>query len=144
MRVVGIETFLTVEDVRRADFFKLDIEGAEYEVIPGMREVIMERRPSIYVATHPNLIFDKASLASRIRSGLRALYLNWRMLRTLLPYRHHYIYDESDGRFRDVRHQNLLRVLLPMPLRASFLIGSCLFTDEEAGLVEHPGQGWST
>lgn len=130
VETVGIQSFLRRGDVAGSDFFKFDVEGAEYEVIPRMRAYIHANRPSIYLSTHAPLLFDKSSLRTRLSSGVRALYLNWRMLKTLLAYRHHYVFDADAGRLVDIRLRNLLRVLIPLPLRASFLIESCLFTDE--------------
>lgn len=111
-----------------ADFVKIDIEGAEYELVPMMTE-----RPTLYIAFHPNLLVDKRSLAARISSSLRALRMNHRLLRAVMPYRHHYVYDAETESFRDVRRRNRLRMLVPLPLRASFLIGSCVFTNEHDG-----------
>ena len=67
-----------------------------------------------------------------MRSGVRALRLNRRMLRALLTYRHHYVYDERTGGLKDVRLYNVLRVLVPLPVRPAFLIGACVFTDRRA------------
>jgi len=113
------------------DLVKMDVEGAEYEIVPAIADELSERRPHLYVSFHPNLVFDKTSVRTRLTSGLRALRLNRRLLRALLVYRRHYVWDERRRGFRDVRSRNLLRVLLPLPLRASFAIGACVFTDAE-------------
>jgi FkbM family methyltransferase len=114
------------------DFVKIDIEGAEYEIVPALESVIRSDRPTIYLATHPNLLLDKTSLRRRVRTALRALLLNRRMLSVLRTFRRHYVYDEPTGRLKDIRTRNVLRVFLPLPIRASFLIGACLFTDLDA------------
>jgi FkbM family methyltransferase len=129
VETVAIARFLEDEP---ADFLKIDIEGAEYELVPAMEATIRDRRPTLYLSTHPNLILDKSSLGARVRSGLRALRLNRRMLRALLTYRHHYVYDERTGGLKDVRLRNVLRVLAPLPMRPAFLIGACVFTDRHA------------
>jgi FkbM family methyltransferase len=127
---VGIETLLARPDVDGVDFVKLDVEGAEYEIVPALHASLRARRPTLYVATHPNMLLDRSSRLATLRSGLGALRANRRMLKALLAYRHHYVYDPATRRFRDVRRLNVLRVLLPLPLRACFAIGATVFTDE--------------
>lgn len=122
---VTIATLLERASIGSADFVKVDVEGAEYDIVP-----MLIRVPALFVAMHPNLLLDKRSPIVRVVSSLRALRANHRFLRATLAYRHHYVWDESRRGFRDIRRRNLARVLLPLPLRSSFLIGACLFTDE--------------
>jgi FkbM family methyltransferase len=107
-----------------ADLIKIDAEAAEYVVVPTLRNHIARGRPSLYVATHPNLIYDRRR---RVRSGLRALAANRRLLQAVAPYRHHYAWREE--RLTDVRRENIRRLRAPLPVRSSFLIGAFLFTD---------------
>lgn len=123
---VSFATLLARAGLEAADFVKIDIEGAEYDLVPSMTG-----RPTLYIAFHPNLLVDKRTLTARVSSSLRALRRNHRLLRALMRYRHHYVYDAAKGSFRDIRSRNRLRVLFPLPLRASFLIGSCVFTNED-------------
>jgi FkbM family methyltransferase len=118
-------TLLSRANLPAADFVKIDVEGAEYELLSRM-----PLGSTLYVALHPNLFVDKRSLLARARSSIRALRANRRMLHALRAYRHHYVFDANTGQFRDIRTRNLLRAVLPLPLRASFLIGSCVFTNE--------------
>ncbi len=122
---VSFATLLARTGLDEPDFVKMDVEGAEYQLVPTLSGV-----PTLYVAMHPNLLLDKSSLLARISSSLRALRANRRFLRATLAYRHHYMWDEQRNAFRDIRRRNLLRVLLPLPLRSSLLIGACVFTDE--------------
>lgn len=122
---VTLSTLLARGGIDAPDFVKMDVEGAEYDLVPTLHGI-----PVLYVAMHPNLLVDKSSHAERVKSSLRALCANHRFLRATLRYRHHYVWDERRNVFRDVRRRNLLRVLLPLPLRASLLIGACVFTDE--------------
>jgi len=126
---VSLATLLSRAALGPPDFIKLDIEGAEYDLL-STGPLQLNRPPTLYVALHPNLLIDKRSLAARISTSMRALRANRRFLRALLPYRHHYVYDEKTCGFRDIRSRNLLRVLLPLPLRVSFLVGACVFTNE--------------
>jgi FkbM family methyltransferase len=125
---VSFSTLLARAALDTADFVKMDIEGAEYDLVPAMIG-----RPTLYIAFHPNLLVDKRSLRARLSSSLRALWSNHRLLRALMPYRHHYVYDVEGESFRDIRNRNRLRILFPLPLRSSFLIGSCLFSNEDDG-----------
>ena len=47
-----------------------------------------------------------------------------------MMYRHHYVFSDKTQTFEDIKRRNRLRVWLPLPLRASFIVGACLFTDE--------------
>ena len=87
-------------------------------------------KPTLFVAMHPNLLVDKRSPKARVVSSARALRANRRLLRAMRRYRHHYVFDESTRTFRDIRRRNFLRGVLPVPLRASLLVGGCVFTDE--------------
>ncbi len=125
-----LATLLSRAALGPPDFIKVDIEGAEYDLLSTLPVQPLHQPPTLYVALHPNLLIDKRSLTTRISSSLRALRANRRFLRALLPYRHHYVYDEKTRALRDIRSRNVLRVLLPLPLRMSFLIGACVFTNE--------------
>lgn len=126
---VSLSTLLSRAGVEAADFVKIDIEGAEYDLVPAMRN----RVSTLYIAFHPNLLIDKRSFPARVTSSVRALLANRRLLRKLLQYRHHYVFDDRTRTFRDIRRRNVLRVLFPLPLRSSFLIGACVFTNEHHG-----------
>jgi FkbM family methyltransferase len=129
---LSFSTLLSRAELDTADFMKVDIEGSEYELVPAIRSTLTltSEWPTLYIAFHPNLLVDKRSLNARLSSSLRALQKNRRLLRALLPYRHHYVYDAATESFRDIRGANRLRAFLPLPMRASFLIGSCVFTNQ--------------
>jgi FkbM family methyltransferase len=127
---VSFATLLSRADLAAADFVKIDIEGAEYQLIPELLSQAANALPTLYIALHPNLLVDKRSFITRLSSSVRALRANHRFLRALLVYRHHYVYDIERRQFRDIRRRNVLRVLFPIPVRASFLIGACAFTNE--------------
>jgi FkbM family methyltransferase len=122
---VSVASLLQRAGLEAADFVKIDIEGSEYELLrtfPG--------KPTLFVAMHPNLLVDKRSTSARVSTSIHALRANRRLLRAMLRYRYHYVFDESSRSFRNVKGWNLVRAFVPVPLRASLLIGACVFTDE--------------
>ena len=129
VQALGISSFLARADTADANFVKLDVEGAEYDVVPAMAGYLRARRPDLYIALHPNLLYDKASLRARVVSGLRVIRANRRLLRAVRFYRYHYVYDERARRLRNVRTRNRIRMAFPLPLRQGLLLGSCFFTD---------------
>ena len=122
---LGVPSLLERAGLDAADFVKIDIEGGEYALLPTI-----PGKPTLFVAMHPNLLVDKRSPKARVVSSARALRANRRLLRAMRRYRHHYVFDESTRTFRDIRRRNFLRGVLPVPLRASLLVGGCVFTDE--------------
>lgn len=127
VRALSVASLFALPELEDVEFVKIDAEAAEYTIVPAMTPLFAAARPSIYVATHPNVLYDRSTLLARIRSGVRALAANRRMLRALSTYRHHYAW--GPGGPQDCRRANLVRAFLPLPLRSSFLIGACLFTD---------------
>lgn len=122
---VSVTSLLERAGLDAADFVKVDIEGGEYDLLrtfPG--------KPTLFVAMHPNLLVDKRSPTARVVTSIRALRANRRLLRAMRRYRYHYVFDESSRSFRNVRNLNVARGFIPVPLRASLLIGACVFTDE--------------
>src|SRR5579864_5621589 len=65
---VTVATLLDRLSIESPDFVKMDVEGAEYDVVPMLIGV-----PALFVAMHPNLLLDKRSAAARLVSSLRAL-----------------------------------------------------------------------
>jgi FkbM family methyltransferase len=127
VRTLSAASFFALPEVAGVAFVKLDAEAAEYTIVPAMVPLTATARPSIYVATHPNLLYDRSTLVTRIRSGLRVVAANRRLVRALSAYRHHYAWA---GTFEDRRRRNVLRSLFPLPLRSALLIGGHLFTDQ--------------
>jgi FkbM family methyltransferase len=52
--------------VSTAHFLKIDVEGAEVEVLKGARRILMEHRPFIAVETHTDSLYDEVD---RLLSG---------------------------------------------------------------------------
>lgn len=64
-----------IPDEERIDWLKIDVEGAEVEVVNGGRELIRKFRPRVFVENHE---FKAPGIESRVRDALQAL----------APYRH--------------------------------------------------------
>jgi FkbM family methyltransferase len=127
VRALSIGSFLDLPELDGVEFVKIDAEAAEYTIVPAMQAFIAAARPAIFVATHPNVLYDRRTLRTRLSSGLAAVVANRRLLRALSTYRHHYVW--AGDRWIDRRRTNVARSLAPLPLRASLLVGATLFTD---------------
>ncbi len=66
---LSLSTLLSRADLDTADFIKVDIEGAEYDLLSALPVHPLTKSPTLYVAFHPNFLIDKRSLtrASRAR-----------------------------------------------------------------------------
>ncbi len=47
-----VVTTITLDSLPRADLLKIDVEGAELEVLQGAERLLREKRPTIFLATH--------------------------------------------------------------------------------------------
>lgn len=78
----GLEVPATSLDVylraagERADFVKIDVEGAEEAVLSGMKRVLAEDRPIVLVELHDNPSGDHPALATLRTGGYRIQYLD--------------------------------------------------------------------
>lgn len=54
-RVEGmtLERYFQEEQIEDCNFIKMDIEGAERTVLPNMKKLLLERKPTLFVAIHP-------------------------------------------------------------------------------------------
>jgi FkbM family methyltransferase len=53
------------------DLIKIDVEGAELEVLRGAREIIAQHHPAVFVEVHPKLLGDFGSSVDQVYSFLR-------------------------------------------------------------------------
>ncbi len=81
-------------------FIKMDIEGAEYGLLPSLKGILAGHNVVLYLSLHPHLLMD--SLAAEAKPGLtgrisRRLCFAWRHLGLVraLPFAHFYT---SEGR----------------------------------------------
>jgi len=52
VRLVCLDEMLENGDIQPPDYMKVDVEGAEYEVLQGARKVIQRYRPTFFLDTH--------------------------------------------------------------------------------------------
>jgi FkbM family methyltransferase len=52
VQTVSLDTFVEARNVRPPNVIKIDVEGAELEVLKGAKRVLASARPIIFVATH--------------------------------------------------------------------------------------------
>jgi len=65
--VTIIDSWMTSVNLSRVDWMKLDVEGAEVEVLKGSKNLISEFHPKIQVENH---VFKRASIYEEIRDSL--------------------------------------------------------------------------
>jgi len=66
--------YLRDQGVKRIDLIKLDIEGGEFQLLPAIRDVLVEFRPVVFLALHfPYLLESsvKADHPNRVVRGVR-------------------------------------------------------------------------
>jgi FkbM family methyltransferase len=54
------------------DLLKIDVEGAELDVLRGAREMIAQHHPTMFVEVHPNKLNDFGASAQQVYDFLRA------------------------------------------------------------------------
>lgn len=58
---------LTIEDLNnrykldKVNLIKIDVEGAEYDLIPSMEDYLVKHQPTLYLSIHPPYLKSKAS-----------------------------------------------------------------------------------
>jgi len=56
-KIVRLDDFITDE----ISFIKIDVEGFEYDVLRGAKQIIDKYKPIIYLETHPTMVSDSLS-----------------------------------------------------------------------------------
>jgi len=56
VRCTTIERIVELLDIEKIDMVKIDIEGAEFDLLPSAGKFIMNYRPTIYLSTHAPLL----------------------------------------------------------------------------------------
>ena len=72
VRVTTLDRFAEAEGVRRIDFVKLDVEGAEVEVLRGARGVLERFRPLLLVELNPTALRARGAEPADLLGALHA------------------------------------------------------------------------
>ncbi len=52
VQVLSLDNLITRDQLRAPDVLKIDVEGAEYEVLQGASQMLSQHKPLIFLATH--------------------------------------------------------------------------------------------
>lgn len=95
--------FIQQNEIKDCNFVKMDIEGGEFIVLPGMLEYLRNHRPTLHLSLHPCFVYpDFFEDRSRINVVWRAarvfvsFCITVNVLRRLMFYR--YLYDDHGHR----------------------------------------------
>jgi len=99
-----VQQFIQSLSITDCNFIKMDIEGAEFDVIPSMSDYLKNQKPTLFIEIH----------LTRVKDPLKKLDI---MFQTLDVYDH--IYDaetlkkiDRDGLFNIASSHELIRILL--------------------------------
>lgn len=114
----GAAAALRATGVDHRTLLKIDIEGAEYLVVPAISRLLAETRPFLHVSFHP---FNIVTGQDHYLNALTRLRLALQVAEALAPYRYMYFYDAVAERWHCIgvadRMDFLRRYLLqPKPL----------------------------
>lgn len=79
VQTISIDEFITNNQVKKVDFIKIDVEGAELKVLLGARATISMHKPAIQLALHPQFLPDATASLEMIYNFLDKMeYQIWR------------------------------------------------------------------
>jgi FkbM family methyltransferase len=88
VKALSFADFIREYGIAECNFIKMDIEGGEYLVLPGMRDYLHTHRPTLHLSLHPcYLKLRPLGLPGR---WLARLLGTWRILRCTRFYRYRY------------------------------------------------------
>lgn len=71
VEAVSLDEFFA-ERATWPDLIKIDVEGAEYDVLRGARQIIAQHHPVMFVEVHPRLLGNFGASAEQVYAFLRA------------------------------------------------------------------------
>jgi FkbM family methyltransferase len=57
--ILTVDSFVKSKQLDKVSFLKIDVEGAEYDAIRGAEKTLLEKRPAVILAIHPDAIRSK-------------------------------------------------------------------------------------
>jgi FkbM family methyltransferase len=74
---VTLERFFLDNHICDCSFIKMDIEGAEFDVLPAIAGYLAEHRPTLYLSLHPRFLAEpesKTAAIKKVLEGYRHVY----------------------------------------------------------------------
>ena len=112
---IKLDRFIAENEMTSDLFIKMDIEGAEYTLLPTLKSLFLERKPTLLLSLHPFFLIATVpgkGLLAKIRKSLKLLTNSIRIIKSLE--RFPFIYDLK-GRKVNL-WLNLPKVLIAKPL----------------------------
>jgi hypothetical protein len=97
VEVANLDIIMRKFGLDRIDFFKIDIEGGEYRVLPACRNVFQRYRPTIFISLHPgfNRTYCTHSLLEKTINKIRTFIDHVHALYSLSFYKHLYLQNKK-------------------------------------------------
>jgi FkbM family methyltransferase len=112
VKALTFADFIRQNDIRDCNFVKMDIEGGEFIVLPGMLEYLRQNRPTLLLSLHPCFIYPHffedrpgINLAWRAARVFVSFLITINVLRRLRFYR--FLYDDNGN---PLTFRQLLRI----------------------------------
>lgn len=77
IKVIDLNTLYTTMNLNRLDWMKIDVEGAEVEIIKGASKLINRYRPRLLIENH---IFKRQTVCEEIHSFLSSNNMNYKLI----------------------------------------------------------------
>ncbi|MFF2154437.1 FkbM family methyltransferase [Paenibacillus chitinolyticus] len=93
VRGITFTELIIENNVRDINFVKIDVEGAEYSIVPAIHEYLFSNKPTLYLSIHPPFLMESAQLNTLLQMDLNEykIQTTQRLLKSLSFYK--YIYD---------------------------------------------------
>jgi len=76
VKVVNLDDFLPSMGLESVDLMKIDVEGAEFEVLKGARQLIIRNKPEILCELHPSQLKDRGYSLRMMKDFMHRLGYN--------------------------------------------------------------------
>jgi FkbM family methyltransferase len=92
---MNLEDWIRQREIDDCNFIKIDIEGAEYRVLPTMTAYLRDHRPTLHLSLHPCFIGEQEvqGVSAKLERSLLRLENTFTILRILRFYKH--LYDPT-------------------------------------------------
>ena len=80
--VVSLDYFLSKEGLPSPEFIKIDVEGFEFDVLNGMKNILENKKPELFIEIHGATIAEKESNILNIVDLLKKYNYNIKLVET--------------------------------------------------------------